>query len=415
MKKYLVGGAVRDEIMGIEPKDYDYCVVGSTPDEMLSLGYKQVGKDFPVFLDSDGNEYALARTERKTGDKHTDFEFIFDKNVSLLDDLERRDFTCNAIAKDVETGGIIDPHNGIEDIKNKVLRVVNKDTFIEDPLRVLRLCRFSAQLGFSAEIMTLHLCREMVEDGMLKYLTKERVFGEIEKALHTNHFEYFINNMSYTKALSEILPEIDCLKMIDEIPEHHPELNTFAHTVLVLRYADEHNYPAIVKFGCLIHDIGKALTPETVLPHHYGHETAGLEIIDKICDRYFTPNDYRKFAKLSCKYHMDLRRLYEMKPGHVFDILDEITNGFRYITTLKNLFQVSEADLYGRAKTPRKERVDGFNKSKEIAYNAFDIFSKLSAEDFPELFEKNISGKEFNKLLRVKKIQYYVDKLNNAE
>lgn len=409
MKKYLVGGAVRDELMGIKPHDYDYCVVGSTIDEMKELGYKQVGKDFPVFLDADGNEYALARTERKSGDKHTDFEFVFDKDVTLFDDLLRRDFTCNAIAKDSDTGGIIDPHNGTEDIKNKVLRVVNDKTFVEDPLRVLRLCRFSAQLGFSADIMTIHLCREMVEKDMLKHLTPERVFNELEKALHTKHFEYFINNMSYTKALSVILPEIDCLKIIEEIPKHHPELNTFNHTVLVLRYADEHDYSALVKFGCMLHDIGKLKTLETVLPHHYGHEEAGLDIIDSICDRLKIPNDYRKFAKQSSKYHMVLRRFYEMKPGGIYDILDDITNGFRYIMPLKLLFQVSEADLYGRGKTPRIERKNQLKESMEIAFEMFDIMNKVSANDFPELFEKKMSGEKFNKLLRDKKIQYYCD------
>ena len=209
MKIYQVGGSVRDEIMGLQPHDYDYCVVGSTIKEMLQHGYKRVGKDFPVFL-KDGKEYALARTERKTGDKHTDFKFKFGKKVTLEDDLVRRDFTCNAIAKDKD-GNIIDPFNGKTDIKNKFLRVVRPETFVEDPLRVLRLCRFSAQLGFSAEIMTLQLCREMVEKGMLDHLTPERIWKEFDKALHTDHFEYFINNLSYTKALGVILPEIDVL------------------------------------------------------------------------------------------------------------------------------------------------------------------------------------------------------------
>ena len=416
MKCYQVGGSVRDEIMGVQPHDIDYCVVGSTPEEMIKLGYQQVGKDFPVFLDKDGNEYALARTERKTGDKHTDFEFDFNPEITLKDDCFRRDFTCNAIAKDLESEEIIDYFGGIQDIKNKVLRCVDYETFKLDPLRVLRLCRFSSQLGFSAEIMTLQSCRKMVEDGMLDHLTPERIWKEFEKALHTNHFEYFINNMSYTKALGVVLPEIDSLKTVEEIKEHHPEENTFNHTVLVLEYADKMNYPALVKFALIFHDIGKLLTPKDVLPHHYGHEEAGLEIIDKICDRLRVPNDYRKFAKLSCKYHMNLRRIYEMKPGHIFDMLDDITKGFTQILKLKMLFQVSEADLYGRGKEPREERKNQFDKSQEIAYNMYNILEKVSASDFPELIERSdkLSGKEFGELYRVKKIQYYCDRIKNA-
>lgn len=409
MKCYQVGGSVRDEIMGVQPHDYDYCVVGSTIKEMLKLGYQRVGKDFPVFL-KDGKEYALARTERKTGNKHTDFKFKFGKKVTIEEDLARRDFTCNAIAKD-EDGNIIDPFNGQADIKNKILRVVRPDTFIEDPLRVLRMCRFSAQLGFSAEIMTIHLCRQMVDDGMLEHLTPERIWKEIEKALQTNHFEYFVNNLSYTKALGSILPELDALKTVKEIKEHHPEENTFNHTALVLRYADQHNMISLVKFGCLLHDIGKVLTPKDILPHHYGHEEKGLEIVDKICDRLRVPNDYKEFAKKACKYHMSLRRIYEMSPGHIYDMIEDITRGFRYIIPLRLLFDVSEADLYGRGKEPREERVKQLEESKRIAFNMYDLMNKVDINDFPELIEKSekLSGKEFGELYRVKKIQYYCD------
>ena len=409
MKIYQVGGSVRDEIMGVQPHDYDYCVVGSTIKEMLKLGYQRVGKDFPVFL-KDGKEYALARTERKTGNKHTDFKFKFGKKVTIEEDLARRDFTCNAIAKDAE-GNIIDPFNGQKDIKDKILRVVRPDTFIEDPLRVLRMCRFSAQLGFSAEIMTIHLCRQMVDDGMLEHLTPERIWKEIEKALQTNHFEYFVNNLSYTKALGVILPEIDVLKNVEEIKEHHPEENTFNHTTLVLRYADQHNMISLVKFGCLLHDIGKVLTPKDILPHHYGHEEKGLGIVDKICDRLRVPNDYKEFAKKACKYHMSLRRIYEMSPGHIYDMIEDITRGFRYILPLRLLFDVSEADLYGRGKEPREERVKQLKESKRIAFNMYDLMNKVDIDDFPELNEKSekLSGKEFGELYRVKKIQYYCD------
>lgn len=417
MKYYQCGGSVRDEIIGVQPHDYDYCVVGSTPEEMLEKGFTQVGKDFPVFLHPDtGNEYALARTERKTGDKHTDFEFDFNPEITLKDDCFRRDFTCNAIAKDLESGEIIDYFGGVNDIKNKVLRCVDYETFKLDPLRVLRAARFSAQLNFDIEVMTLHTCRQMVEDGMLDHLTPERIFKEFEKALHTDNFSNFIKVMDWTKALDVVLPELTALKKVPEIESHHPEKNTFAHTILVLEYADKMNYPALVKFALIFHDIGKLLTPKDVLPHHYGHEEAGLEIIDKICDRLRVPNDYRKFAKLSCKYHMDLRKIYEMKPGHIFDMLDDITKGFSQILTLKLLFQVAEADLYGRGKEPREERKNQFDKSQEIAYNMYSILEKVSASDFQELIDKSdkLSGKEFGELYRDKLIQYYCERSKYA-
>ena len=410
MKCYQVGGSVRDEILGAQPHDYDYCVVGSTPEEMLEKGFTQVGKDFPVFLHPDtGNEYALARTERKTGDKHTDFEFDFNPEITLKDDCFRRDFTCNAIAKDLETGEIIDYFGGIQDIKNKVLRCVDYETFKFDPLRVLRAARFSAQLNFDIEVMTLHTCRQMVEDGMLDHLTPERIFKEFEKALHTNNFSNFIKVMDWTKALDVVLPELTVLKKVPEIESHHPEKNTFAHTILVLEYADKMNYQALVKFALIFHDIGKLLTPKDVLPHHYGHEEAGLEIIDKICDRLRVPNDYRKFAKLSCKYHMNLRRIFESKPGHVYDIVEDITNNFRNVLQMNMLFQVSEGDLYGRGKEPSDKRKKELEDSKEIAGNLYSLLCNVTADDFPELFERKLNGKEFGELYRVKKIQYYLD------
>ena len=417
-KLVLIGGWVRDELiqkyhpeLKIEPHDKDYVAIGYTEKEMDKLYGRKHGKQFPVWVDKDGNEIALARTEIKTGNKHTDFKFIFSPETSLKEDCERRNHTINAIAKDLETGEYIDYFGGINDIKNKIIRCINPKTFIQDPLRVLILCRQSAQLGFSAEIMTLQLCREMVEKGMLDHLTPERIWKEFDKALHTDHFEYFINNLSYTKALGVILPEIDVLKNIEEIPEHHPEKNTFNHTVLALKYADENNLSAIVKLGILFHDIGKAFTPEDVLPHHYGHEDAGLELVDKICDRLRIPNDYRDFAKLSCKYHMALRRIYEMKPGHMYNMLEDITKGFRYVIPLKLLFQVSEADMYGRGKTPSDEKVKQLNKSYDMAWEMYSIINKTSADDFPELIEKadQLSGKEFGELYRMKLIQHYCD------
>ena len=415
-KLFLIGGWVRDELiqkyhpeLNIEPHDKDYVAVGYTEKEMDKLYGRKHGKQFPVWVDKDGNEIALARTERKIGNKHTDFEFIFSPKTTLKEDCERRNHTINAIAKDLETGEYIDYFGGINDIKNKIIRCINPETFIQDPLRVLILCRQSAQLNFDIEVMTLHTCRQMVEDGMLDHLTPERIFKEFEKALHTDNFSNFIKVMDWTKALDVVLPELTALKKVPEIASHHPEKNTFAHTILVLEYADKMNYPVYVKFGLLFHDIGKLLTPKDVLPHHYRHEEAGLEIIDKICDRLRVPNDYRKFAKLSCKYHMSLRRIFESKPGHVYDIVEDITNNFRNVLQMNMLFQVSEGDLYGRGKEPSDKRKKELADSKEIAGNLYSLLCNVTADDFPELFERKLNGKEFGELYRVKKIQYYLD------
>ena len=209
MKIYQVGGAVRDKLMNRSPQDIDYVVVSSTPEEMLNKGFKQVGKNFPVFINPTNKcEYALARKEIKTGNKHTDFKFIFDESVSLEEDLMRRDFTCNAIALDEETSQIIDPFNGANDIKNKILKHINSKHFIEDPLRILRMCRFAAQLNFDIAPKTFLLATQMVSDGLLKYLSPERIWQEILKALQTNNFELFITAAQQCGALQQILPEI---------------------------------------------------------------------------------------------------------------------------------------------------------------------------------------------------------------
>ena len=408
MNVYKVGGSVRDKLMGKTPHDIDYVVVGSSVEEMLSLGYKQVGKDFPVFLNENGDEYALARTERKTGNKHTDFEFVFDESITLEDDVLRRDFTCNALAED-EEGNIIDYVGGIKDINDKVLRVVREETFVEDSLRVLRVARFVAQLDFTVESTTLELCRNMVKEGMLDHLTPERVFKEIEKALNTNKFHRFIETLDEIGALKVILPEIYNLKFVEEIESHHPEKTTYNHVILTLKRADKVSTTSpLEKFATLLHDVGKLETPTDVLPHHYGHEERGLNIIDSICKRLKVPSEYKNFAKMCCKYHMNIRRLYEMKPGHIFDIINDITNGFKDVEYPDSLFRVAEFDLFGRGKEPSFVRILQFKKCVEIYLEMVDILKDISAKDFNGL--ERYKGKEFGEMLRVKKIQYYLDK-----
>lgn len=408
MNVYRIGGSVRDKLLGKTPHDIDYVVVGSSVEEMLSLGYKQVGNDFPVFLNENGDEYALARTERKTGNKHTDFEFVFDESITLEEDVLRRDFTCNALAED-EEGNIIDYVGGIKDINDKVLRVVREETFVEDSLRVLRAARFVAQLDFTIEPTTLELCRNMVKEGMLDHLTPERVFKEIEKALNTNKFHRFIETLDEIGALKVILPEIYNLKFVEEIESHHPEKTTYNHVILALKKADKVSTTSpLEKFATLLHDVGKLETPSDILPHHYGHEERGLNIIDSICKRLKVPSKYTYFAKMCCKYHMSIRRLYEMKPGHIFDIINDITNGFKDVEYPDSLFKVAEIDLFGRGKEPSFVRILQFKKCIEIYLEMVDILKDISAKDFNGL--ERYKGKEFGEMLRVKKIQYYLDK-----
>ena len=266
-KLYLVGGAVRDELIGVEPHDQDFVVVGSTIEEMLQKGYKQVGKEFPVFLDIMGNEVALARKERKIGDKHGDFEFQFDENVTLEEDVLRRDFTVNALAKDIKTGEIIDYVNGQQDIKLNRLRAVRPDTFIEDPLRVFRAARFSAQLNYEVEPLTKRLCWKMAQEGMLKHLSAERVWKELEKALQPNNCsEKFMEFLLEIKALEDWFPEFIDLANAKEQKKFHWSENSFKHTMIALSRVQDCS--AKIKFAVLCHDLGKGNTPENILPKH---------------------------------------------------------------------------------------------------------------------------------------------------
>ena len=284
MKIYQVGGAVRDKILGKNPNDFDYVVVGSNINQMKKLGFLQVGKGFPVFLHPvTKQEYALARKEFKTGNKHTDFEFIFHSDITLREDLERRDFTCNAIAYDEENDKYIDYFGGIDDIKNKIIRHINADHFIEDPLRVLRMCRFAAQLNFEVDKHTLQLCSDMVSQGMLSFLSAERIWQEFEKAFATGRFYRFIELMHQIGALKEIMPEIDKLFSVAEYTKYHPEGNTGGHTLNSLKFVGDES--SFVQFGVLMHDIGKGLTPVEELPSHKGHEIRGLDLIKNICKR----------------------------------------------------------------------------------------------------------------------------------
>ncbi|MCQ2740895.1 MAG: HD domain-containing protein [Alphaproteobacteria bacterium] len=378
MKIYQVGGAVRDRLMGIEPHDIDYVVIGATPQELIAKGFHQVGKNFPVFINPEnGFEYALARKEIKIGPKHTDFEFVFSPSTTLEEDMERRDFTCNALAYDEESKTIIDYHNGKEDIKNKILRAVNPSHFIEDPLRVLRLCRFAAQLDFTPDQGTLELASKMVAQNTLQYLSAERLWQEIYKALQTSHFEKFIITARQCGALKEILPEIELLFQTPERTDFHPEGNSGAHTLLCLKQVTE--AAAKIKFAVLLHDIGKTLTPKDILPSHHNHDHAGLEIIKKICSRLKIPNDFRDFALLCCKQHMKLHLVRQMRLGTLVDF----ASAFLKNSTLKDFIEVCHADFLGRDYHITDEEKSTFKQNADFLRKVVDILKNIKASDMP--------------------------------
>ena len=400
MKIYQVGGAVRDKLMGITPHDIDYVVVGADAQELLDKGFHQVGKGFPVFINpKNGSEYALARKEIKTGQKHTDFKFIFDKTITLKEDIERRDFTCNALAYDEENDIIIDYHNGEKDIKNKLLRVVNPKHFVEDPLRVLRLCRFAAQLDFTPTQDTLELASKMVAQGMLQHLSAERLWQEIYKALQTPRFEKFIMVARQCNALKEILPEVELLFQTPERTDFHPEGNSGDHTMLCLKQVA--NNSAKIKFATLLHDIGKTLTPKEILPSHHLHEISGLELIKNICRRLKVPNDLRNFALLCCKQHMKLHLVQKMRAGTMVNFTLAL---LKQPYDLEDFITVCKADFFGRAYICSAEECSDFKANELYLKKAADVLKEIKASNMPN-FNEIPKDKTFAEKFRQYQIQ----------
>ena len=381
MRIYLVGGAVRDMVLKREPHDKDYVVFCATVQEMLEVGFQQVGKQFPVFLHPvTKNEYALARKEEKTGNKHTDFRFIFTPDVTPEEDVIRRDFTCNALLYDEEKQELTDLVGGVKDIENKILRHVNSEHFIEDPLRVLRMCRFAAKLGFTIASETMDLAQQMVKNGMLNHLTPERIWGEISCALQQPDFAQFILIMKQCGALNIIMPEVEKLWQMPERADYHPEGNSGAHTILTLQHAD--NLSAKAKFAMLLHDIGKTMTPPEILPHHRGHDKAAAPLIKAICKRLKVPNDYRDLALMAAEQHMQIRNVLDMKKGRLLTLLTDICE-LKYRQNLVDYLKICRCDMLGRQREiPQFER-SYFRRSAMRLIQNFRIQSKIKATDMP--------------------------------
>jgi len=349
MKTYLVGGAVRDKLLGFNKSDRDWVVVGASVTQMLNAGFNQVGKDFPVFLHpKTKEEHALARTERKTGPGYTGFAFNADPSVTLEEDLLRRDLTINAIAQDSD-GNLIDPYGGVKDIENRVLRHVSA-AFTEDPLRVLRVARFAARfapLGFRIAEETMALMRQLSSSGELQHLVAERVWQEMEKALHTAAPAEFFRSLRACGALQIILPEVDNLFGVPQPPLHHPEVDTGVHVLMCVEQATQLSDDPVVRFATLMHDLGKALTPKDNWPHHHGHEQLGVALIDAVCARLRVPKKYQQVARLVSQFHTHCHRAQELRADTMLRLFESL-DAFRRPGQVAQFLLACEADSRGR-------------------------------------------------------------------
>ncbi|MGL4834751.1 MAG: multifunctional CCA addition/repair protein [Shewanella sp.] len=397
MKIYLVGGAVRDALLKLPIKDKDYMVVGATPAQMLQLGYRQVGKDFPVFIHpTTQQEYALARTERKTGLGYGGFSCYASPDITLEQDLLRRDLTINAIAQD-EDGILYDPYHGIDDIKARQLRHVS-EAFIEDPLRVLRVARFAARfhaLGFSIAKETFNLMCQLSQGQELTALTAERVWQEVDKTLAGPNPEVFFDVLRQCGALKILFPEIDALFGVPQPEKWHPEIDTGIHTLMVLAQAACLTEDKAVRFAALLHDLGKALSPKEHLPKHHGHGQKGLPLINSLCRRLKVPNEYRDLALLVSDQHQNVHQAFDLKAETIIRLFDK-ADFWRKPQRLEQLLSSCIADMRGRC---------GF---EHALYPQADYlnqcFATANQVDVGDIISAGFQGAEIKKELNLRRI-----------
>ncbi|HTT07960.1 MAG TPA: multifunctional CCA addition/repair protein [Gammaproteobacteria bacterium] len=385
MKIYKVGGAVRDRLLGLKTKDCDWVVVGATPAQMESLGYTPVGRDFPVFLHPQTHEeYALARTERKSGRGYKGFTVHASPEVTLEEDLQRRDLTINAMAED-EQGALVDLHGGQADLNAKTLRHVSP-AFVEDPLRVLRVARFAAQLDFTVAPETLALMRTMAADGELNDLTAERVWQETVRALAELHPRRYIEVLRECGALAVLFPEIDRLFGVPQRADYHPEVDTGVHILLVLDQAARLSDDPRIRFAALMHDLGKGTTPAEFLPRHHGHEERSVRLLEELCDRCRVPNDYRELAIIVARYHGLCHRADELRPDTKLKLL-ESTDAFRRPERFEQFLLACEADRRGRLGLEDQPypQADLLRRARQAAV----------AVDTTTLLERGLAGEAF--------------------
>ncbi|ASV97827.1 multifunctional CCA addition/repair protein [Paraburkholderia aromaticivorans] len=353
MNIYAVGGAIRDELLGVPVQDRDYVVVGATPEQMVAQGYRPVGKDFPVFLHPQTHEeYALARTERKTAAGYHGFQFFYAPDVTLEEDLARRDLTINAMAREVRpdgelTGPVIDPFNGQGDLQACLFRHVS-DAFLEDPVRILRIARFAARfVDFTVAPQTLALMRKMVADGEVDALVAERVWQEVSRGLMEKKPSRMFEVLRECGALARILPEVDALFGVPQRADYHPEVDTGVHVMMVVDHAAQQGYTLPVRFAALAHDLGKATTPEDVLPRHIGHEGRSVDLLKPLCERLRVPNDCRDLALLVAREHGNIHRVMEMGAAALVRLIER-SDAIRKPARFAEALQACEADARGR-------------------------------------------------------------------
>ena len=397
MRVYLVGGAVRDRLLGHPYHEKDYVVVGATPEQLIAQGYQPVGKDFPVFLHpKTKEEYALARTERKSGHGYHGFEFYTDPSVTLEDDLIRRDLTINAMAMD-DDGTIYDPYHGQQDLADKILRHVSP-AFAEDPLRVLRVARFAAryaQYGFTVADETLDLMRQLTESGELNALTPERIWKETSRALMEDHADVYFEVLRACGALKALFPEINALYGVPQRPEYHPEIDCGIHTMMALQQACKAHYSLDVRFAVLMHDLGKALTPIDELPRHIMHEERGIKPVTEVCDRLRVPTQTKQLALAVCKEHLKCHQAFTLKAGTVWRLLQRL-DVLRRPERVEAFLQACECDAKGRLGLEDRP----YPQAKYLL-DAMQMVRTIKASDLPP----EITGADIGEMLIQKRIE----------
>lgn len=394
METYLVGGSVRDNLLGLAIKDRDWVVVGSSPEQMISQGFQPAGKDFPVFLHPKTNEeYALARTERKTAPGYRGFVVHAEPDVMLEQDLERRDLTINAIAQ-AEDGTLIDPFNGQQDLHNKILRHVSP-AFTEDPVRVLRIARFAARFGFTIADETKQLIKQMVANKELDHLVPERVWQELAKALATKQPSLFFMALKDSGALASLFPEIEQLFGVPQVAKWHPEVDTGIHVMMVIDQAAKLSDDIAVRFAALCHDLGKGTTPADILPHHYGHEARSIKLTQALSTRLRVPKDIQSLAVKVAEYHTHVHRLFEMAPKTILKVIEAL-DSFRRPERFKHYLLAAEADSRGRT---------GFENAEYPNIEAFKCcFDAAQAITAKQFVDQGLQGVAIAEALRKSRI-----------
>ena len=402
MKIYRVGGAVRDKLLDYPSDENDWVVVGSSPQEMLELGYQPVGQDFPVFINTQsGEEYALARTERKSGHGYQGFTFHTAPDISLEDDLIRRDLTINAMAED-DAGNIVDPYGGQQDLSNKILRHVSC-AFTEDPLRVLRVARFAARyhhLGFSIAEETLSLMSTISASGELQHLVAERVWKETDRALCERSPDMYIQVLRDCGALTVLFPEVEKLFGVAQRADYHPEIDTGIHTLMSLQQAARLSDSSPIRFSVLVHDLGKGITPDHILPSHSGHEARGLPLVKDVCDRLKVPNEHRQLAMVVTEFHLLCHKAFELRPETLLKLL-KATGALKSSSLLEDFLTSCKADARGRTGFE-----DRHYPSSAYLRKARECVIKT---DVADLVAAGISGAEIGNQLRVRQTAALAD------